>query len=152
MTATSGGGFCLMAEALSLAGMTETPAVIIVGQRPGPSTGLPTRTEQADLNFVMHAGHGDFPRAVLAPGYPEQAIQLMGKAFNLADKYQIPVIVLSDQHLNDSYFTVDELDFEDIVIDRGRILSDSQKRSYMPTATNIQQQVTLPRVLQSATR
>ncbi len=124
MTATSGGGFCLMAEALSLAGMTETPAVIIVGQRPGPSTGLPTRTEQADLNFVMHAGHGDFPRAVLAPGYPEQAVHLMGKAFNLADKYQMPVIVLSDQHLNDSYFTVDELDFEDIVIDRGRILSD----------------------------
>ena len=124
MTATSGGGFCLMAEALSLAGMTETPAVIVVGQRPGPSTGLPTRTEQADLNFVMHAGHGEFPRAVLAPGYPEQAVHLMGKAFNLADKYQIPVIVLSDQHLNDSYFTVDELDFEDIVIDRGRILSD----------------------------
>jgi len=124
MTATSGGGFCLMVEALSLAGMTETPAVIIVGQRPGPSTGLPTRTEQGDLNFVMHAGHGDFPRAVLAPGYPEQAAYLMSKAFNLADKYQIPVIVLSDQHFNDSYFTVDKLDFQDIVIDRGRILSD----------------------------
>lgn len=124
MTATSGGGFCLMVEALSLAGMTETPAVIVVGQRPGPSTGLPTRTEQADLNFVMHAGHGDFPRAVLAPGYPEQAVHLMEKAFNLADKYQIPVIVLSDQHLNDSYFTVDRLDFQDIVIDRGHILSD----------------------------
>mgnify|MGYP001107539347 CR=1 FL=1 len=124
MTATSGGGFCLMVEALSLAGMTETPAVIIVGQRPGPSTGLPTRTEQADLNFVMHAGHGDFPRAVLAPGYPEQAVHLMEKAFNLADKYQIPVIVVSDQHLNDSYFAVDRLDFQNIVIDRGRILSD----------------------------
>jgi 2-oxoglutarate ferredoxin oxidoreductase subunit alpha len=124
MTATSGGGFCLMVEALSLAGMTETPAVIVVGQRPGPSTGLPTRTEQADLNFVMHAGHGDFPRAVIAPGNPEQAVFLMSKAFNLADKYQIPVIVLSDQHLNDSNFTVDKLDFEDIVIDRGRILSD----------------------------
>jgi 2-oxoglutarate ferredoxin oxidoreductase subunit alpha len=124
MTATSGGGFCLMVEALSLAGMTETPAVIIVGQRPGPSTGLPTRTEQADLNFVIHAGHGDFPRAVLAPGYPEQAVYLIEKAFNLADRYQTPVIVLSDQHLNDSYFTVDKLDFQDTVIDRGRILSD----------------------------
>ena len=124
MTATSGGGFCLMVEALSLAGMTETPAVIVVAQRPGPSTGLPTRTEQADLKFVMHAGHGDFPRAVLAPGYPEQAVVLMSKAFNLADKYQIPVIVLGDQYFNDSYFTVDELDIRDIVIDRGHILSD----------------------------
>ena len=124
MTATSGGGFCLMVEALSLAGMTETPAVIIVGQRPGPSTGLPTRTEQADLNFVMHAGHGDFPRAVLAPGYPEQAVRLMEKAFNLADRYQTPVIVLTDQHLNDSFFTVDQLNIGDITIDRGRILSD----------------------------
>ena len=124
MTATSGGGFCLMVEALSLAGMTETPAVIIVGQRPGPSTGLPTRTEQADLNFIMHAGHGDFPRAVLAPGYPEQAVHLMSKAFNLADKFQTPVIVLSDQHFNDSYFTVDELGVQNIAIDRGLILTD----------------------------
>jgi 2-oxoglutarate ferredoxin oxidoreductase subunit alpha len=129
MTATSGGGFCLMVEALSLAGMTETPAVIIVGQRPGPSTGLPTRTEQADLDFVMHAGHGDFPRAVLAPAYPEQAVRLTEKAFNIADKYQIPVIVLSDQHLNDSYFTADELNIRDIVIDRGHILSDQDLSS-----------------------
>lgn len=124
MTATSGGGFCLMVEALSLAGMTETPAVIILAQRPGPSTGLPTRTEQADLNFVMHAGHGDFPRAILAPGNPEQALYLMSKAFNLADKYQIPVIVLGDQHFNDAYFTVDELDLSSITIDRGHILTD----------------------------
>ncbi|UCH22754.1 MAG: 2-oxoacid:acceptor oxidoreductase subunit alpha [Deltaproteobacteria bacterium] len=124
MTATSGGGFCLMVEALSLAGMTETPAVIVVAQRPGPSTGLPTRTEQGDLNFVMHAGHGDFPRAILAPGYPEQALCLMSKAFNLADKYQTPVIVLGDQHFNDAYFTVDELNLRDITIDRGHILTD----------------------------
>jgi 2-oxoglutarate ferredoxin oxidoreductase subunit alpha len=123
MTATSGGGFCLMVEALSLAGMTETPAVIVVAQRPGPSTGLPTRTEQADLNFVMHAGHGDFPRAILAPGHPTQALNLLSKAFNLADKYQTPVIVLSDQHLNDAYFTVDELDLGGITIERGHILS-----------------------------
>ena len=124
MTATSGGGFCLMVETLSLAGMTETPAVIVVAQRPGPSTGLPTRTEQADLNLVMHAGHGDFPRAILAPGYPEQAMYLMSKAFNLADKYQTPIIVLGDQHFGDAYFTVDELDFRNITIDRGHILAD----------------------------
>jgi 2-oxoglutarate ferredoxin oxidoreductase subunit alpha len=126
MTATSGGGFCLMAEALGLAGMTEIPVVIVVAQRPGPSTGLPTRTEQADLRFVVHASHGEFPRAVYAPGNAEQAFYLMGKAFNMADKYQTPVIVLGDQHLNDSYFTVDELDLGQIQIDRGRVVFDDK--------------------------
>ena len=124
MTATSGGGFCLMVEALSLAGMTETPAVIVVAQRPGPATGLPTRTEQADLSFVMHAGHGDFPRAILAPGHPEQALHLISKAFNLADKYQTPVMVLVDQHFNDALFTVDNLDLRNIKLDRGHISTD----------------------------
>ena len=124
MTATSGGGFCLMVEALGLAGMTETPVVVVVAQRAGPSTGLPTRTEQADLRFVIHASHGEFPRAVFAPGSAEQAFYLMGKAFNMADKYQTPVIVLGDQHLNDSYFTVDSLDINEIQIDRGEILFD----------------------------
>jgi 2-oxoglutarate ferredoxin oxidoreductase subunit alpha len=153
MTATSGGGFCLMVEALSLAGMTETPVVIVVAQRPGPSTGLPTRTEQADLNLVMHAGHGDFPRAILAPGYPEQAMQLMSKAFNLADKYQTPVIVLGDQHFGDSYFTVDELDFRNITIDRGQILthadlpSPRDYRRYAPSKSGIS-----PRILPGQTR
>jgi 2-oxoglutarate ferredoxin oxidoreductase subunit alpha len=102
----------------------DTAAVIIVGQRPGPSTGLSTRTEQADLNFVMHAGHGDFPRAVLAPGYPEQSVYPLSKALNLAHKYQTPVIVLGDQYFNDSYFTIEELDLRDITIDRGDILTD----------------------------
>ena len=153
MTATSGGGFCLMVEALSLAGMTETPAVIVVAQRPGPSTGLPTRTEQADLNLVMHAGHGDFPRAILAPGYPEQAIHLMSKAFNLADKYQTPIIVLGDQHFGDAYFTVDELDFRNISIDRGHILTDQDLPSpldyqrYAPSKSGIS-----PRILPGQTK
>jgi len=153
MTATSGGGFCLMVEALSLAGMTETPAVIVVAQRPGPSTGLPTRTEQADLNLVMHAGHGDFPRAILAPGYPEQAIHLMSKAFNLADKYQTPIIVLGDQHFGDAYFTVDELDFRNITIDRGHILTDQDLpspldyRRYAPSKSGIS-----PRILPGQTK
>jgi 2-oxoglutarate ferredoxin oxidoreductase subunit alpha len=126
MTATSGGGFCLMAEALGLAAMTETPAVIVVAQRPGPSTGLPTRTEQGDLNFVIHAAHGEFPRAVLAPGHPEQSFYLMAKAFNLADTYQTPVIVLGDQHLNDSYFTVDKLKLARVSIDRGDLVFDDR--------------------------
>lgn len=153
MTATSGGGFCLMVEALSLAGMTETPAVIVVAQRPGPSTGLPTRTEQADLNLVMHAGHGDFPRAILAPGYPEQAIHLMSKAFNLADTYQTPIIVLGDQHFGDAYFTVDELDFRNISIDRGHILTDQDLPSpldyqrYAPSKSGIS-----PRILPGQTK
>ncbi len=124
MTSTSGGGFSLMVEALGLAGMTETPIVVVNAQRPGPSTGLPTRTEQSDLKFVIHAAHGEFPRAVFAPGTPEQAFYLMNKAFNTADKYQTPVIVLGDQHLNDSYFTVDALDVDRMTVDRGHIVLD----------------------------
>ncbi|PKN52884.1 MAG: 2-oxoacid:acceptor oxidoreductase subunit alpha [Deltaproteobacteria bacterium HGW-Deltaproteobacteria-13] len=102
MTSTSGGGFCLMTEGLSLAGMTETPIVMVDAQRPGPATGFPTRTEQADLDFVLSAGHGEFARVVYAPGSAKQAYDLTMKAFNIAEKYQIPVIILTDQHLQDS--------------------------------------------------
>jgi 2-oxoglutarate ferredoxin oxidoreductase subunit alpha len=105
MTGTSGGGFALMTEGLSLAGMTETPLVIMEGQRPGPATGLPTRTEQGDLFFVLHGGHGEFPRVVLAPGSPEQAFFAANKAFDLAEKYQIPVFILTDQYLADTEWT-----------------------------------------------
>ncbi len=105
MTGSSGGGFALMVEGLSLAAMTETPVVIAEVQRPGPATGLPTRTEQGDLLFVLHAGHGEFPRVVFAPGTPEQAFRLTNKAFDLAEKYQVPVLVLSDQYLADSEWT-----------------------------------------------
>ena len=85
MTATSGGGFALMTEALGLAGSAEIPVVVINAQRPGPSTGLPTRTEQGDLLFAVYGGSGDYPKAVLAPGDVEEAFYLMGTAFNLAD-------------------------------------------------------------------
>ena len=129
MTATSGGGFCLMVEALGLAGMTETPVVVINAQRPGPSTGLPTRTEQPDLKFAIHAGHGEFPRAVLAPGNAEQAFFAVSKAFNLADRYQTPVIILTDQHLNDSFSSVDGFDLDQITIDRGNILNEKNVSS-----------------------
>ncbi len=105
MTGSSGGGFALMVEGLSLAAMTETPIVIAEVQRPGPATGLPTRTEQADLLFILHAGHGEFARVVLAPGTPEQAFYLTNKAFDLAEKYQIPVFIISDQYLADSEWT-----------------------------------------------
>ncbi|MDD5677020.1 MAG: 2-oxoacid:acceptor oxidoreductase subunit alpha [Kiritimatiellae bacterium] len=112
MVATSGGGFALMVESVSLAGMTETPVVIVVAQRPAPATGLPTRTEQADLEFVLHAGHGEFPRAILTPGSVEECFELAQKAFLLADRYQGPVFLLTDQFLADTYrdivpFTLD---------------------------------------------
>lgn len=108
MTGTSGGGFALMTEGVSLAGMTETPIVIAEMQRPGPATGLPTRTEQSDLNFVIHGGHGEFPRAVLTPGTPEQAFFAANRAFDLAEKYQIPVFIQADQYLADTEWTFKE--------------------------------------------
>jgi 2-oxoglutarate ferredoxin oxidoreductase subunit alpha len=123
MTATSGSGFCLMVEGLGLAGITETPLVIVEGQRPGPAVGLPTRTEQGDLQFVLSAHHGDFPRAVLAPSTIEDAFWMTVKAFNLADKYQLPVIILTDQHLASSYATVDRFDLSRVNIDRGLLFS-----------------------------
>jgi len=110
MVATSGGGFALMAEGVSLAGMTETPVVIVVAQRPGPATGLPTRTEQGDLDFVLHAGHGEFPRAVFAPGSIESCFELTGKAFQLAEASQGPVFLLTDQFLADCYRGIPPLD------------------------------------------
>jgi len=124
MTATSGGGFCLMVEGLGLAGMTETPIVVVVGQRPGPAIGLPTRTEQSDLQFAIYASHGEFPRAVLAPANIEHAFWLTVKAFNLAEKYQLPVILLTDQHLASSYSTVDRFDLSRVSIDRGLLVSE----------------------------
>ena len=129
MTATSGGGFSLMVEGLSLAGMTETPVVIVICQRPGPATGFPTRTEQAELEFAIHAGHGEFPRAVFAPGNVEQAFYLTSKAFNLAERYQIPVIILSDQHLADSYFTTERFDTSLIKIDREEFFTESDAKN-----------------------
>ncbi len=123
MTATSGGGFCLMVEGLGLAGITETPIVVVDAQRPGPAIGLPTRTEQGDLQFALHASHGEFPRAVLAPATIEDAFWVTIKAFNIAEKYQLPVIILTDQHLASSYATVDKFDLSKVSIDRGLLLS-----------------------------
>ena len=118
MVTTSGGGFALMVEGLSLAGMTETPCVIHIGQRPGPATGLPTRTEQGELLFVINAGHGEFPRYVTAPRDPRDAFYKTVKAFNLADKYQIPSIILTDQFLIDSMVTIEGLNLNEVKIER----------------------------------
>ena len=115
-----------MVEGLGLAGMTETPLVVVVAQRAGPSTGLPTRTEQSDLGFMIHASHGEFPRALFAPGDAGQAFDVMGKAFNMADTYQTPVIILGDQHLNDSHFTLDPTELKPPPINRGKILRKNE--------------------------
>lgn len=105
MVATSGGGFSLMTEALGLAGITETPLVIISAMRPGPATGMPTWTGQGDLLFAIHASQDEFPRIVLTPGDPEEAFNLTKLALNLSEKYQLPVIILTDKYLGESYFT-----------------------------------------------
>ncbi len=106
MVTTAGGGFALMQEGLSLAGMTETPVVIHLGQRPAPATGLPTRTEQADLNLALYSGHGEFPRIIFAPGKIEDAFLVTQRAFNLADRYQVPVFILTDQYFLDTYYNL----------------------------------------------
>jgi len=106
MVGTSGGGFDLMVESLSLIGMAGIPLVIYLAQRPGPGTGVPTYTSQGDLNDARHAGHGDFPRMVLAPGDPNEAAELTSEAFYFSQKYKIPVIVLNDKHLAESFYTL----------------------------------------------
>jgi 2-oxoglutarate ferredoxin oxidoreductase subunit alpha len=125
---TSGGGFSLMVEALGLAGITETPVVVYSAQRPGPATGMPTRTEQGDLLFMMHASQGEFPRFVLAPGTIEESFHTGWQAFNLAERYQTPVLVLSDHYLAVAYRTVevDALDFDEVEIDRGALLTEEE--------------------------
>jgi len=128
MTGTSGGGFALMVEGLSLAAMTETPVVVALGQRPGPATGFPTRTEQGDLLFAIHAAHGEFPRVVLAPGTPEQAFYAAGKAFDLSEKYQVPAIIIFDQYLADCQWTFGGLDAEKVVYHDYRLRGDDFRK------------------------
>lgn len=118
MTGTSGGGFSLMVEALGLSSMLEVPVVIAEIQRPGPTTGFPTRTEQADLKFVISASQGEFPRMVISLRSPEDAFYQTVRAFNIADKYQIPVILLGDQYLADYTTTVKPFDLNKVDIHR----------------------------------
>jgi 2-oxoglutarate ferredoxin oxidoreductase subunit alpha len=121
MVATSGGGFALMVEGVSLSGMVEAPVVIDMGMRTGPATGMPTWTEQGDLRMVIHAGHGEFARIVLAPGDALETYQAAISAFNLADRYQIPVFILTDKYLNESQWCVAQADLlEPVNIDRGK--------------------------------
>ncbi|QQS15391.1 MAG: 2-oxoacid:acceptor oxidoreductase subunit alpha [Candidatus Moraniibacteriota bacterium] len=108
MVTTSGGGFALMCEGVSLSGMMELPIVIHIAQRPGPATGLPTRTEQGDLELALYSGHGEFPRAIFAPGTHEEAFEMMRQAFHMAEKWQSPIFFLSDQYFLDTVATVSQ--------------------------------------------
>ncbi|MCW1930021.1 MAG: 2-oxoacid:acceptor oxidoreductase subunit alpha [Candidatus Kerfeldbacteria bacterium] len=126
MTGTSGGGFALMVEALGLAGIAEVPVVVVMGQRPGPSTGLPTWTSQSDLRFVLHASQGEFPRIVLAPGDAQECFYVTYHAFNLAEIYQLPVLILVDKYVQESWQSVEPYDTSKLTIDRGSLLSAEQ--------------------------
>jgi len=124
MTATSGGGFCLMTEAYGLAGITETPLVIVEGMRGGPATGLPTWSGQGDLKMILHSHQDDFPRIVLTPGDVEETYKLTAKAFDLADKYQTTVVVLIDKNICENDRTVMFPDVSNIKIDRGKFIKE----------------------------
>jgi 2-oxoglutarate ferredoxin oxidoreductase subunit alpha len=132
LTASSGGGFALMGEAIGMAAITETPLVAIEGQRPGPSTGLPTWTDQADLRFVMHASQGEFPRMVLLPGDVDESFDMMLKAFNWADKYQMVVLVMTDKYMGESLHTTAPFEHESYVVDRGELMSMDEAMKVVP--------------------
>jgi len=137
MIATSGSGFALMGEAVGLSGMIETPVVIYVGQRPGPAVGLPTRTSQEDLNLTLYSGPGEFARIMFAPGKFEDAFKLSQKAFNLADKYQIPVFILSDQYFAECYYNIPSLDLSDVKIENHIVRTDENYKRYQLTDDGI---------------
>lgn len=132
---TSGGGFALMVESVSYAGVTEIPLVIFLGMRPGPATGMPTWTEQGDLLFTAHAGHGEFPKIVLAPGDMQEVLELTMDAFDLADIYQTPVIVVSDKFLCEAHNSIDKKIVEDTLrnykIQRGKTIHEAKEKPYL---------------------
>jgi 2-oxoglutarate ferredoxin oxidoreductase subunit alpha len=111
---TSGGGFCLMTEGLSLAGMAELPLVLVVSQRTGPSTGLPTYTGQSELQFIVHAGQGEYPRLIVAPGDAQEALFWSEIAMNMAWKFQIPAFILTDKTLSEGTYSVDPAAVSDV--------------------------------------
>ena len=137
LVTTSGGGFALMVEGVSLAGCIESPLVIHIGQRPGPATGLPTRTEQADLEHALYSGHGEFPRLILAPGTIEEGFWLTRHAFRMADKYHIPVFILTDQHYLESNHTLNRLDIPEPLNESFIVETDTAYKRYQFTESGI---------------
>ena len=134
---TSGGGFALMCEGISLCGMIESPLVVHLAQRPGPATGLPTRTEQGDLSLVLYAGHGDFPRIILAPGSLEEGFFLTQNAFNLSAKYQVPVFILTDQYYVDTSYNTPAFSTDSLHVDKSIIETNSEYARFMYTDDGI---------------
>jgi 2-oxoglutarate ferredoxin oxidoreductase subunit alpha len=122
-TGTSGGGFDLMTETISLAGIIETPLVLVLAQRPGPATGLPTWTSASDLNLAIHSGHGEYPRIVLSASDFESAYSLIQNAFDLAEKFQTPVILLTEKQIAEGLYNIKDLP-QDIGIDRYLVTED----------------------------
>jgi 2-oxoglutarate ferredoxin oxidoreductase subunit alpha len=142
LTSTSGGGFCLMTEGLGLAGMAETPIVIINAQRPGPATGLATRTAQADLLFAVNASQDEFPRFVFAPGSVFETFKTVKRAFHLSEKYQVPSIVLMDQFLADSAKTETErfqvgTEHETFLVQETKLSQQESYHRYSLTGTGV---------------
>jgi len=138
MCGTSGGGLSLMAEATSFAGMAEIGVVFVDSQRTGPSTGLPTKTDQSDLNFVLGIGQGDWPRIIIAPTSVEECFYAAANALNLAAKYQTPVFILLDQYISERLEAVDSFDFEKINIVEPKIAKDPKDfKRYLVTEDGI---------------
>ena len=124
MTATSGPGQALMTEAIGLAGVLEIPIVVVECARTGPSTGMPTKTEQSNLNHLIFGGHGEIPKIVISPGTVEDSFYLSALAFDLAEKYQCPVFLLTEQALCQSKATLPRLDLERVSVDRGKLVTE----------------------------
>ncbi|MGB3346099.1 MAG: 2-oxoacid:acceptor oxidoreductase subunit alpha [Candidatus Humimicrobiia bacterium] len=135
---TSGGGFCLMNEGLSLSGMAELPIVIVIAQRPGPSTGVPTYTAQGDLDYALNAGHGEFARLLVAPGDAEQAFYWSSLALNISWKYQIPSIILTDKALSEGTYSFDIYQIEAINEEKPLLWNRKKPyKRYLDTKTGI---------------
>ncbi|MFH2107588.1 MAG: 2-oxoacid:acceptor oxidoreductase subunit alpha [Chrysiogenia bacterium] len=137
LVTTSGGGFALMSEGISLGGMIESPLVLHLAQRPGPATGLPTRTEQGDLELVLHAGHGDFPRIILAPGTLAEGFALTQKAFNLSARYQVPVFILTDQFFVDSRYNTPAFAVTDLKVEKHIVKTGKDYKRFSLTQNGI---------------
>jgi len=137
LVTTSGGGFALMSEGISLCGMIESPLVLHLAQRPGPATGLPTRTEQGDLNLVLYAGHGEFPRIILAPGTLEEGFTLTQKAFNLSDKYQVPVFILTDQFFVDTVYNTPVFSMTDLKVEKYIVATEKNYKRFLITKNGV---------------
>lgn len=133
MVATSGGGYDLMTESISLSGLTETPLVVVIGQRPGPATGLPTWTCQGDLDLAINAGHGEFPRVVIACSDPGSSYELIQHAFNIAEQYQATVIFLTEKVILETFQTVDPFKQNIIPIKRGLVTKESELKKLKST-------------------